>query len=143
MLQCGGRLILLSLCSPIKIHEIRYNDWYRKGKAQDTTQRTDRTDELSCKSLWVHVPITHCCHGNNGPPKSIGNTSEFSVFRVDFYIKKKSRLKLFNWIFVSNVRTGILSRLYVFLKNAMEQNTKNGQILPKLLRQTSKLGHFL
>ena len=75
------------LVGHVTVEEEEVVDEHRHGEPyhQDAGQRAERPDQVTQVGRRVHVTITDCSHGNDGPPEALGYVREVfvSVGEVD------------------------------------------------------------
>ena len=68
----------------IKLGKIVNNDGNGQGNNQYTTNGACRPDNLTRPSFGADVPVADRAHGDDGPPKSLGDTAEQGLLLVLF-----------------------------------------------------------
>ena len=59
--------------------EVGDDDRHGEGDGQHTGQRAQGPDKHADVSLGRHVTVTHCGHGDNGPPQALGDALKVVV----------------------------------------------------------------
>ena len=60
----------------VKIVEVGDYDRNRKSYCQDSRQDAKTPQDLPSHPNWHIVAVSHCCHGNDGPPEGVWDGRE-------------------------------------------------------------------
>ena len=63
----------------IKFVEVFCDNGYRYGQSENPSYCTDSTDKLTSRGARHNVAIADGAHGDDGPPKGLGNAGEGCV----------------------------------------------------------------
>lgn len=63
----------------IKDHKVVYDGVDGQGDSYHPTEKTDGCVALAESGFWIDVSITHCGHGDDGPPERLRDAPEKSL----------------------------------------------------------------